>query len=80
MNPNRKAFHHDIIVFVACCLLVVWWSGYEIGFYRASQAPKVCAKVLGMQPVNSTVDTCTYIMGTQGRAYWKYLAVKESRK
>jgi hypothetical protein len=51
-----------------------------MGEERATQAPKVCAKVLGMQPVSSTADTCTYIMGTQGRAYWKYLAVKEEKK
>lgn len=42
--------------------------------------PKVCATVIGMQPVSSTADTCTYVMGTQGRAYWKMLAKQEEKK
>jgi hypothetical protein len=51
-----------------------------MGEERATEAPKVCAKVLGMTPVYSTADECTYIMGTQGRAYWKYLAKQEEKK
>jgi hypothetical protein len=80
MNPNRKAFYPDVIIFAVCWSVACFVAGLWMGEERATQAPKVCAKVLGMTPVSSTADTCTYIMGTQGRAYWKYLAVKESKK
>jgi hypothetical protein len=80
MNPNRKAFYPDVIVFFLCWSIACFVSGLWIGEERSTQAPKVCAKVMGMTPVYSTADECTYIMGTQGRAYWKYLAVKEGRK
>jgi len=52
-----------------------------MGEERATQAPKVCAKVLGMQPVSRTADTCTYVMGgTYGKAHWRYLAIEEGKK
>ena len=53
---------------------------YRYGVEHGQKVPRVCAKVMGMTPVYSTADECTYIMGTQGRAYWMYLAVKEGRK
>ncbi len=77
MYQKRKPFHADLIVFVVCCLLGTWYTGFEMG--RMYQ-PKVCATVIGMQPVSSTADTCTYVMGTQGRAYWKMLAKQEEKK
>lgn len=77
MLKNRKPFRADLIVFTVCCLLASWYAGY---LYGSNTSPKVCAKVMGMTPVHSTADECTYIMGTQGRAYWKYLAVKEEKK
>jgi hypothetical protein len=80
MKPTRKPFHADLIVFFACWSVACFVAGLWMGEERATQAPKVCAKVMGMTPVYSTADECTYIMGTQGRAYWKYLAVKESKK
>jgi hypothetical protein len=80
MFRNRKPFQADLIVFVVCCLLATWFFGYEVGVYRTKQIPLVCAKVLGLTPVSSDATTCTYIMGTQGRAYWKYLAKQEEKK
>ena len=77
MFQNRKPLKVDLIVFAVCCLLGTWYLGFEMG--RQYQ-PKVCAKVLGLTPVSSTADECTYIMGTQGRAYWKLLAKQEENK
>jgi hypothetical protein len=77
MYQKRKPFHADLIVFVVCCLLGSWYFGFEMG--RQYQ-PKVCAKVLGMQVVSSTADSCWYILGTQGKAHWKRLAIEESKK
>ena len=80
MNPNRKAFYPDVVVGYACVIIATWYFGFLYGQITERQVPKVCAKVMGMTPVHSTATECTYIMGTQGRAYWKYLAVKEAAK
>ena len=80
MNPNRKAFYPDVIVVYVCIVIAVWVLGFTYGQYIGEQKPMVCAKVMGMQVVSSTADVCTYIMGTQGKAYWKYLAEKEEKK
>ena len=77
MYQKRKPLKIDLIVFAVCCLLGTWYLGFELG--RANQ-PKVCAKVIGMQVVSSTADECTYILGTQGKAYWKFLAKEENKK
>ena len=77
MFQKRKLMDVDLIVFAVCCWLGTWYTGFEMG--RQYQ-PKVCAKVMGMQAVSSTADECTYIMGTQGKAYWKFLAKEESKK
>jgi hypothetical protein len=74
---HRKPLHVDLIVFVACCLIGLFYLGFEVG--RQYQ-PKTCAKVLGMQVVSSTADTCWYILGTQGKAHWKLLAKQEEKK
>jgi hypothetical protein len=78
-TPRSTALAERLIVWTAIIVLT-WFLGYEWGRHTERQAPKVCAKVMGMTPVHSTATECTYIMGTQGRAYWKYLAVKEGRK
>ena len=31
MNPNRKAFYPDVVVFYACMVLAAWYFGYEYG-------------------------------------------------
>lgn len=77
MRPNRKAFYPDIIVAIVCLLIAVGYIGFEIG---RSNRPLVCAKVEGLVPVSSTADTCTYVIGTRGRAYWKFLAEKEGQR
>ena len=80
MNPNRKAFYPDVVVGYVCLIIAVWCFGYLYGKHIGEQTPMVCAKVLGMQVAHSTADECTYIMGTQGRAYWKLLAKREEKK
>lgn len=67
----------DFWVLLGVLFMFCWYMGF---MYGSNTSPKVCAKVMGMTPVYSTADECTYIMGTQGRAYWKYLAVQEGRK
>lgn len=67
----------DFWVCIGCLFVFCWWMGFE---YGSMTQPKVCAKVIGMTPVSSTHDSCTYIMGTQGRAHWKLLAKQESKK
>lgn len=61
-------------------IISVWFFGYFYGKSVGEAKPKVCSKVLGMQPVSSTGEECIYILGTQGKAYWKQLAVKEEKK
>lgn len=78
-TPRSTALAERLIVWTAI-IVGTWFFGYEWGRHTERQAPKVCAKVLGMTPVHSTADTCTYIMGTQGRAHWKMLAKQEERK
>ena len=31
MNPNRKPFYPDVIVFYICIVVAVWFFGYEYG-------------------------------------------------
>ena len=31
MNPNRKPFYPDVIVFCVCIIIAVWFFGYEFG-------------------------------------------------
>ena len=80
MNPNRKAFYPDVLIVIFCLTVLVWFLGYNYGQYVGESHPKVCAKVLGMTPVSSTATECTYVMGVQGKAYWKYLAEREAKK
>ena len=67
----------DFWVLLGCLFMFCWYMGF---MYGSNTSPKVCAKVMGMTPVSSDATTCTYIMGTQGRAYWKLLAKQEEKK
>lgn len=82
-DPRRPA---DIAVFVAGCVIALglaieagYLYGVKQGFAQGQDVPRVCAKVLGMTPVSSNATSCTYIMGTQGRAYWRELAKRDGR-
>jgi hypothetical protein len=80
MAPRDKR-PADTAVFVVACIITLGLAieagyryGVEEGFAQGQSIPLVCAKVFGMTPVSSTATSCTYIMGTQGRAYWRELA------
>ena len=44
MNPNRKPFHADLVVFVACILALTFWAGLELG---KTNTPEIqCQKIV----------------------------------
>jgi hypothetical protein len=69
----RRAHKADLFVFVGCCLIGMFYFGYEMGFRSGYQNTPVkkCAEVRGLKPISTTVDTCTYVQARMLATYKK---------
>ena len=70
MNPNRKAFYPDVIVFYVCIVIGAWFFGYEFGI----------AQIKGCVVQEAKVHTMTnppLYRGARAQKLWaKYEATK----
>ena len=53
MNPNRKPFYPDVIVFYVCIIIAVWFFGYEYGLSQIKGC--VVSAVKTYQPTQPAV-------------------------